>query len=147
MCRLVAGEDPQFEVSDWELGRPGPNYTIHTIEHFRASLGSSVELCWLIGMDSLHELATWHRADELVEACTVVTTARPGFDAPDDVALGRRFSLPQIERLRRHIVEGPRIDIAGSDIRARVQAGLGIRYLAPEPVCQYIAGHGLYRTP
>ena len=147
MCQSVAVEDPQFEVSDCELGRPGPNYTIHTIEHFRTAAGRAAEYCWLIGMDSLSELPTWHRADELVDACTIITAARPGFAAPDDTVLAGRFSRAQIARLRQHIAESPRIDISGTDIRARVAAGRSIRYLVPEPVRRYIADHGLYRTP
>ncbi len=145
MCRSVAAEDPQFEVSDCEVGRPGPNYTIHTIEHFRTAAGGATEFCWLIGMDSLGELPTWHRADELVDACTIVTAARPGFAAPDDAVLCGRFSRAQIARLRHHIAQSPRIDISGTDIRARAAAGRSIRYLVPEPVRCYIAEHGLYR--
>lgn len=146
MCRLVAAEDPLFEVSDWEAGRSGPNYTLLTIQHFRALLGPDVELCWLVGMDSLNELDTWYHADELVDACTIVTTARPGSTRPESAALSTRFSPPQIEKLLRHVVAGPHIDIASTDIRARVQAGQSIRYLVPEAVRGYIGQHGLYRA-
>lgn len=145
MCQLVAAEDPQFEVSDWEIGRPGPNYSLHTVEHFCSGAGPGVALYWLVGMDSLTELTMWYRAEELVEACTIVTAARPGFVAPDDTALARGFSREQIERLRRHILESPRIDISGTDIRARVKAGRSIRYLVPEAVRRYIEEQGLYR--
>jgi nicotinate-nucleotide adenylyltransferase len=146
MCQCVAAGDPLFEVSNCEVDRPGPNYTIHTIEHFRAAAGSAAELYWLIGMDSLNELPTWHRAAELVDACTILTAARPGFVAPRDETLACRFSREQIERLRRHIAQSPRIDISGTDIRLRVAAGRSIRYLVPEPVREYIADHGLYRA-
>jgi nicotinate-nucleotide adenylyltransferase len=145
MCRLVADEDRQFEVSEWEAQRSGPNYTLHTIEHFRERHGEGAELYWLIGMDSLGELGSWHRAAELVDACTIVTAARPGVELPDGSLLARDFSVSQIEKLRRHVVEGPRIDIAGRDIRARLNAGRSIRYLVPECVRRYIEVRGLYR--
>ncbi len=146
MCRLAAADDPQLAVSDFEIGQPGPNYTLYTVEHFRGRLGGAAELYWLIGMDTLHELGTWHRAGELVDACTIVTAARPGFERPHRSALGGCFPGPQIQRLQQHIVEGPRIDIAGTDIRARVRAGLSVRYLVPEVVRRYIDEHGLYRS-
>jgi nicotinate-nucleotide adenylyltransferase len=146
MCQLVAAADPLFEVSDREIDRPGPHYTIETIEQLRRAAGHEAEYCWLIGMDSLGELPTWHRAGELVDACTIITAARPGFAAPDDQALAGRFSTEQIARLRRHIAVSPRIDISGTDIRARVSAGKSIRYLVPEPVRRYIVDHGLYRA-
>ncbi len=145
MCQLVAKEDPRFEVSDWELSRPGPNYTLHTVEHFRSVAGPRTTLFWLVGMDSLNELGTWHRAAELVEACTIVTAARPGFAAPDEAALAQWFAPQQIERLRRYIVASPQIDISGTDVRARVRAGRSIRYLVPGPVRRHIETHGLYR--
>lgn len=146
MCRLVAAEDPLFEVSDWEAQRPGPNYTLLTIQHFRALLGPGVDLCWLVGMDSLNELETWYHAGELVDACTIVTTARPGSTRPDPAALSGRFSPSQIEKLLRHIVAGPHIDIASTDIRERVQSGRSIRYLVPEAVRAFIKERGSYRA-
>lgn len=145
MCRLVAAEDPLFEVSDWEAGRAGPNYTLLTIQHFRALLGPGPELCWLVGMDSLNELGTWYHAGELVDACTIVTTARPGSVRPDPDALAKCFSPPQVEKLLRHVVAGPHIDIASTDIRARGRAGQSTRYLVPEAVATYIKERGLYR--
>lgn len=153
MCRLATTGDPQFAVSAWETEQEGPNYTIHTISHFRETRGpqpapSEAEgtgLYWLVGMDGLRELGSWHRASELVDACTVVTAARPGFSHPDWSALGGCFSARQIEKLEQHIIEGPRIDIAGTDIRARVRTGRSIRYLVPEPVRRYIVERGLYR--
>jgi len=145
MCRLVAAEDPLFTVSDCEIIRPGPNYTIDTIEHFRRQAAPDTPIYWLIGMDSLHELESWHRAAELVDRCTIVSVSRPGFEPPAPMLLGRRFSQAQVDKLLAHMIEGPRIDISGSEIRARVRAGRSIRYLVPEAVRRYIDQHRLYR--
>ncbi len=145
-CRLAAADEPLFEVSDWELTQPGPNYTLNTVNHFRAALGPELELCWLLGMDSLLELHTWYRATELVELCTFVTAARPGCEPPDVDRLARHFSPAQAARLVAHIVASPCIDIASTDIRARVRAGRSIRFLVPEPVRQFIHERGLYRA-
>ena len=145
LCRLVSRDEPLFDVSDWEVGRPGPNYTLDTVRHFRARCGALVEVCWLIGLDSLHELETWHRATELVDECTFVTAARPGFARPDAAVLRRSFSEAQVAKLLAHVLEGPRIDIASTDVRARVQSRQSIRYLVPETVRAYIEEHGLYR--
>jgi nicotinate-nucleotide adenylyltransferase len=144
MCRLAVAAEPLFEVSDWEIGRSGPNYTLDTVTHFREMLEPEDELCWLIGMDSLLELETWYRAAELVDLCTIVTTVRPGSAPPDAATLARRFSPPQIDRLLKNIVAGPRIDIAGTEIRARVRAGESIGFLVPDAVCRYITQHRLY---
>src|SRR5579864_6055283 len=63
MCRLAVKEQPLFEVSDIELGRGGPSYTIDTA----AELATRGEhpIRWLIGADMLLDLPHWHRAAEL----------------------------------------------------------------------------------
>jgi nicotinate-nucleotide adenylyltransferase len=147
MCRLAVSGDRLFEVSEWELGQRGPNYTLHTVRHFRAVLGPDEALYWLIGLDSLVDLPTWFRVRELAEVCTLVTAVRPGVEPPDlEAALGSQLSVEQIERLRRHILPTPLIEIAATDIRARVRGGRSIRYLTPDAVADAIAAHGLYRT-
>jgi nicotinate-nucleotide adenylyltransferase len=144
MCRAAVEGDTQFEVSDWETRQSGPNYTLHTVEHFRRELGAGVDLCWLIGMDSLRELGTWHRAAELVDGCTVVTAGRPGYERPGAAELGGHFSAAQIRRLEDHVVDGPRIDISADEIRARWRRGVSVRYLVPEAVWRYMERTRLY---
>jgi nicotinate-nucleotide adenylyltransferase len=146
MCRLAVEGDAQFGVSDWELGQPGPNYTLRTIRHFREALGTGVELCWLIGLDSLPELATWYHVAELVDECTIVTAARPGYEDPDLARLNGVLSAEQVRRLRENVLASPRIDISATEIRARLRAGRDVRYLVPEAVQAYIAERGLYRA-
>jgi len=146
MCGLAVEGEPLFDVSDWELTQPGPNYTLNTVRHFAATLPRGTELFWLMGMDSLSELATWYHVSELVDACTIVTAARPGFEAGDLPDLARLLTHSQIERLRQHVIASPRIEISATDIRSRVRAGQSVRYLTPEPVASYIARHGLYAS-
>lgn len=144
MCRLAVEGDPLFEVSDWEARQAGPNYTLLTVEHFRREMGSRVELCWLIGMDSLHELHTWYRAAELVAACRIVTAARPGHVAPTPDELVRRFSATAAGELLAQIVAGRQIDISSTDIRMRIMRGASIRNLVPPVVEAYVRANHLY---
>lgn len=145
MCRLAVTSEPQFEVSDWELHQPGPNYTLHTVAAFRISLPGD-ELYWLIGMDSLAELATWHRVAELVDACTIVTVRRPGQTLPNlDEQLGRVLSPAQRARLATHILETPAYDVSATRIRAAIRAGEDISAWVAPRVAEYIRRNGLYR--
>ncbi|MFQ6048834.1 MAG: nicotinate-nucleotide adenylyltransferase [Phycisphaerae bacterium] len=145
MVRLAIAGQELFEASDCELRRGGPSYTIETVAHFRQRFGPQAELFWLIGADSLTELASWHRIEALVEACQIATARRSGWDAPDLSPLRRRLSNKQIQRLEAAILSTPRIDISASQIRQRIRQGLSIRWLVPEPVEQYIVQHRLYR--
>ncbi len=145
LCRLAVRDDPLFEVSDWEMRQPGLSYTLHTVRHFRESGAPDGKLYWLIGLDSLHELSTWYRVDELASLCTLVTAGRPGLPWPSRDALAKFMSTEQLDELEAHFLDGPLIDISATDIRARVRAGRSIRYQVPEPVREAIESGGLYR--
>lgn len=143
MCRRATAGDSRFEVDDWETRQSGANYTLLTVQHFQAA-HPHWRLHWLIGMDSLLELHTWHRAPDLVEACTLVTVARPGFEPGMLAALRPLLSEPQIARLLAHVLATPPIGISASDIRRRISQGASIRYLTPDSVVQYIHDARLY---
>ena len=144
MARVAVAGEPGWEVSDCELCREGPSFTIDTVAHFRRSLGPDVELCWLIGADSLPELVSWYRVDELVEMCRIVTAARPGWEKPDLAGLRARLTKEQVRRLAADMLETPRIDIAATEIRRRVREGRSIRYLVPDAVRGFIHAASLY---
>ena len=83
MARLAVEGDDLFEVSDCELQREEPSFTLDTVRHFRRLYPEDIKLYWLIGADSLPELAGWHEVKQLVDECTIVTVARPGFETGD----------------------------------------------------------------
>ncbi|MDM8008675.1 MAG: nicotinate (nicotinamide) nucleotide adenylyltransferase [Phycisphaerae bacterium] len=144
MVRLAVAGEPGFEVSDIELRREGPSYTLLTVQAYRQQVGADVPLYWLIGGDTLPELHSWYHIAELVDLCRIVTAVRPGFETPDFSTLFGCLSLAQIQRLRESILSTPRIDISATQIRARVREGKSIRYLVPESVADDIAQGQLY---
>ena len=144
MSREAVANDPLFEVSDVEIRRGGTSFTVETVSQFREELGEAVELIWLIGADSLPELATWRRTEDLVRLCRMVTLRRPGWETPDFSALRRRVGNEAVERLTGDMIETPMIDISATDIRRRVREGRSIRYLVPEAVVRFIGNHKLY---
>ncbi|MCK6457129.1 MAG: nicotinate-nucleotide adenylyltransferase [Phycisphaerae bacterium] len=146
MVRLAVEGDGQFDVSDVELRREGPSYTIDTIAALRADWGPSGEFVWIIGADSLPELATWSRAMQLVETVRIVAARRPGWAEPDLTALRRVLGDANVERLRKDVIPTPAIEISATDIRMRIAAGRSVRYLLPDRVIEYIEARGLYRV-
>lgn len=140
----IEGEDG-FAFDAHDLLQSGPTYTIDTVAHFSETLGPDVDLHWIIGADSLADLTSWHRAADLVDRCTLVTAARPGWDATVLDRLRPTLTEKQVDRLRRHALDTPRIDISATDIRARIRSGRSIRYLVPDSVRGYIESLGLYR--
>lgn len=135
MCRLAVQGDPFFGVTDLELKRPGPSYTIDTA----AELAAGGPVHWLIGADMLLDLPTWHRVSELLSEVRFVVMARPGW-AID------WLNLPaELRPLEANVVEAPRLDLSATEIRRRVAAGLPVDYLTPPAVVRYIHDRKLYR--
>jgi nicotinate-nucleotide adenylyltransferase len=144
MARLAVEGDPLFEVSEIELHRAGPSFTIDTVGAFRAQVGTEAELFWIIGADSLPELPTWRRVSELVRAVHIVTAKRPGSRSADSAALAAAVGQAQARALLDHCIETPEIGISSTDIRKRVAIGQSIRYMVPEAVGSYIKQKSLY---
>lgn len=143
ICRAAVAGDPLFEVSEWELQQPGPNYSLLTVEHFLAT-EVDTEIFWLLGMDSLRDLHTWHRVGDLAARCTLVTARRPGVALPELTELAALVALGDLERIRRHVLDTPEMDISATEIRWRVAAGQSIRYLLPPAAAKLIADSRQY---
>ena len=142
MTRLAVTDEPRFSVSDVELRRGGPSYTVDTLRALAGELPGA-ELCLIIGGDTLRELPSWRAVEEILGLCRVITVARPGFDRER-----MRPALPGDwpERLLAGVVAGHGLDISSTDIRLRVASGRCIRFLVPDAVAAYIAQRNLYRT-
>jgi nicotinate-nucleotide adenylyltransferase len=136
----VAG-NRSFEVSDLELGREGPSYTVDTLRYFR-SIHSDAEIFFILGADQLAEFHEWQEPDEVATLSTVVAVSRSGVD-PDQV---QPVKFPSGKSLDFVHLGVPRVDISSSEIRARVREGKSVRYLVPEDVTRIIETHCLYRS-
>ncbi len=132
MVDLATSEDPRFKTLDIELRRPGPSYTVETIQELRKAWGPVKEIFFLMGSDSLRELSTWREPELLVKICQVVVAIRPG-QSPQG-----RFAQEVIP------LEMPLIGVSSTQIRERVRKGEPISYLVPKAVEAYIRREGLY---
>jgi nicotinate-nucleotide adenylyltransferase len=76
MCELAAEPLPRFAVSDCEIRRTEPSYTILTIEHFAKTVGPHATIFLLIGEDNLPLLHTWHRIADLPQLARLAILPR-----------------------------------------------------------------------
>ncbi len=142
MVRLAISDNPAFDISAVDMDRPGPHYTIDTIQLIRNEWGTGIdETYFIMGADSLAHLLTWHQPDQLVDLCRLAVVARPGYRA--DLA-ELEAALPNISH-RLDWVEMPVLGISSSDLQRRVREGHSIRYQVPAAVVEYVTEHGLYR--
>jgi len=143
MTHLAVQDEPLFEVSDCELKRQGPSFTLETVRFFRQQYPQT-QFYWLIGADSISELVSWYHIEQLAEECSIVTAARPGFNPQDNQALKSILTDPQIQRLRQNILETPQVDISATRIRRRVRQNQSISCLTPSAVIDYIKRQNLF---
>lgn len=140
MVRLAVAGNALFELSEIELNRPGPSYTIDTLRALAAG-SPDCSLYFILGADSLADLPEWRQPDEILELARVLAMARGGRPPVDLEALDR--AVPGAGE-RVCVIESPGLEVSARDIRARIPAGRPIRYLVPDTVESYIREHGLY---
>jgi len=139
MTELACAPNAAFEVSRIELDRPGPSFTLTTLEALQAARIGEVH--FILGDDALADLTRWYGAARVVELARIIAVGRPG-SAPDITRI--IHALPALsERLT--VLPGPALDISSSALRRRVAAGQPIRYQTPDAVVAYIDEHGLYQ--
>lgn len=132
-----------LDLSRIELERPGPSYTVDTLNTLRSQLEPRDELYFIIGWDSLIELPEWKKPAEVIKICKLVAFPRSGLARPDLKELENR--IPGISR-RVIMMETAPVDISSSEIRRKVAQGLSIKGLVPVSVLQYIKDNGLYKA-
>jgi nicotinate-nucleotide adenylyltransferase len=143
MTRLAISDNRDFELSAIEMERPGPSYTVDSVEELQRQIGARTSLYLVMAADSLRQIETWREPDRLLSLVEWVVGPRPGVELPQRAALDRRFG----EAAKRiHLLSGPSLDVSSSEIRARVAAGHTIRYLVPRAVEELIVERGLYRA-
>jgi len=109
---LVRGDDGQpiagLEVSDAEIRRGGPSYTVTTLRELGES-HPGAELYLIIGRDLVDDFGSWHESSAIETLATIVVVDRPGYVA--DVKRG----------WKRLIV--PPVDVSSTQLRERLRNG------------------------
>ena len=142
MCGLLA-RDEGFAISDIELTRQGPTYTVDTLEALRRQYGED-ELVYIIGSDTLFALPSWRSFERVAKLCAFAVAARPGHaEALENqgTAIERQYGA----RVTMLNFTGP--DIASSDLREAIGRGEAPGDALPDDVAAYVTMRGLYRQP
>jgi len=134
MCRLALGAHADVEISDIEIQRDGPTYTIDTV-HELLREHPEWKISLVLGADSVANFHTWHRADQLSELVEILAVARPGHELHP--------GAPLVPPLRINRVDMPESSLSATEIRAELNAGRVPPGLNPA-VLHYIHQHSLY---
>jgi nicotinate-nucleotide adenylyltransferase len=139
MCRLATKGRAQFAVTDMELSRGGPSYTVDTLSELRR-LHPGDELFLILGWDAARLFPSWRRPEEVRVLASIVVIGRPGSEAPREADL----KPAGLEGEGVVLCLEPTPDISSSEIRRALAAGESIAGLVPEAVERYITAHRLY---
>lgn len=140
MVQHAISSNSRFALSTLDALRDGPNYTVDSMRLLREEWGDTVEIFFIMGLDSLVDLPTWHKPHELLQLVTLAVVARPGYYA--DMAALERLLPGVVDRTI--FVPAPLIGLSSTAIRQHVQQSDSIRYLVPPGVESYIYEHRLY---
>jgi len=137
MLRLAFADwSDDVTVEDLELRRPGPSYTVDTLEAL-AERHPDDDLRLLCGADNLPLFSTWKASGRLLELADLVVFARPEDAGPLDLPEGLKAD-------RVHLVDDFHQDVSSTRIRAMLATGKTVANLAPPAVTAYIGTHQLY---
>jgi nicotinate-nucleotide adenylyltransferase len=147
MTALAVREHPRFAVSDIELRREGPSYTVDTL----AALQGEGTLRLLIGSDTFLDLLSWRDPREVARLAQLIVVPRTGGDFDPDGPAAQKV-LHELGLSAFGAADGPvlyraaSLPISGSDLRRRAREGRSLAYRMPEAVAAYIREQGLYRA-
>jgi len=146
MIALAIAGNRKFEVSDYELNKAGPSYTLETVRQFQADYGGRVLIYWLVGADNIDDLSRWHRIVELIDECNLSVMYRAGCEPPDFAKVASIWGAERVEKLQRNIIQTPLIDVSSTEIRNRLTAKQDVVNMLHPAVADYIHRYSLYRS-
>ena len=130
---LIRGDDGQpitgLEVSDAEIRRGGPSYTVTTLRELREA-NPGAELYLIIGRDLVDDFGSWHESTEIERLATIVVVDRPGYVS--DAKRGWKLLVV------------PPVDVSSTELRDRLRDGRDVSAHMTQAVVDEIHQRGLY---
>ncbi len=155
MVELAGRGAARFDISDLELRRPGPSYTVDTLE---ALGGAGDELLLLIGSETFLDFLSWRSPQRIAALARLVVVPRSGsaFD-PEGAAAQKVLRMIGADRFAHVtgppvpadgvlIVHATSLPISASDLRRRARDGRSLAYRLPDAVVAYIRARRLYEA-
>lgn len=136
MLELAIKDNPNFDLSDYEIKKGDISFTVETIKFFATEMGLEKEnLYFLMGSDTLQDFHNWEQPREIIKYCNILVATRPGF---------RPSNIPQWVLDSVHFANIPQFEISSSEIRRRWKENKTIRYMVTREVWEFINQNNLY---
>lgn len=141
MCELAFEGIEGVIVSDIEIRREGPSYTVDTLRQLK---DEDRRLFLLCGTDVIMKIGDWADADELFSLCYPTYIRRESDEEIDQKIIDRIAEYHQ--KYGKNVVKivAPVIELSSSEIRQMIANGEDISGVVPPAVANYIKEKGLY---
>lgn len=151
-------------ISDVEILRSGPSYTIDTVKYFIEQIHNPKELFLIMGLDAFLEIETWRAYKDFFKHLSIVVMKRPDNSSQENGLSEKRvetflkskvsadyeffasesvFLHPLWNRV--YVVNVTPLYISSTQIRSIVKNGGEITFLVPKEVETFINEKGLYK--
>ena len=132
--------EPQIEVSDIEISRPGFSFLVNTLEELKG-IYSDDSLFFIVGGDALMSISSWYGADRIFRLADILAFKREG-----GLNLNPASAVRYLEKKGAAVtLLDTRLPmISSSQIRELIKDGGDISGLVPESIAGYIIDKKLY---
>lgn len=140
MCNIAF--DGRYEVSDMEIMRGGPTYTIDTIEKLYYENRDAV-IYLICGSDMFLTLKEWKRYEDIINQVVVCVAPRRGGSIAE---IGKYAD--DIENDGGCVIISDKVlpKISSTEVRNLIRAGIDASDYVPKGVYEYIKNKGLYKN-
>ncbi|MEJ5172659.1 MAG: nicotinate (nicotinamide) nucleotide adenylyltransferase [Hydrogenothermaceae bacterium] len=152
MLTIAISDNPNFEMSTYEIEKKDRSYTVDTVNFFREKLGYNP--AFIVGTDAFLTFERWKNPNELINITNFIVVLRKedSVEKIKEVVSKIDDKIPVLEKSEIdfqksgvYIFFKRRIDISSTEIRERVKKRSSIKYLLTKEVEEYIYSKNLYR--
>ena len=142
MIRKAIEGVPHFRLNLHEANTEEHSYTYRTMQEFNQMFPEH-EFYFILGADSLFSIEQWKYFREIFPTCTILAAMRDDKDARE---MQRQILyLTEKYGARIRLLQAPLLEISSTVIRDRASRDLGVRYMVPDSVSEYIRTNHLYK--
>ena len=139
------------------------SFTIDTVRRFKQAARKSDHLFFIIGIDAFQQVASWHRAEELLREIDFIVVSRPGFsmaDVADALPKSMRPAAAVVKAFHKspakgtlalgatmiHILDDVKSPVSATEVRRAAAGGKSLARFVEPLVAEYIEKMGLYKA-
>jgi len=151
MAALAIGGHPRLRLSDTDMQRAEPAYTVDALDRLAAHGTDLAHVCVITGADAFADIRTWKHFPDLLDRCHFAVVSRPGhpaFDLPQRLPelAARMVRMPANVPARPSVllIDAPTAAVSASGIRRQLALGQAVDDAVPAAVAEYLVKHSLY---